>query len=162
MRVTQMATREMIESASRSARRAGIILGIGAMGAIDEIIFHQLLQWHHFYSDTTEFRQIVSDGLLHLFTLTMLVLGALLLWRERHHLTSVVTDRPFWAGILLGLGGFQLFDGIVNHKLLRLHQIREDTGNLLSYDLAWNAGAVLLLVAGWILWRRHVAGARLP
>jgi hypothetical protein len=28
------------------------------------------------------------------------------------------------AGLFLGLGGFQLFDGTVGHKLLRLHQIR--------------------------------------
>ena len=151
MVTTQTAT----DRAGRSALRAGVILGIGAMGAIDEIVFHQLLQWHHFYYDTTEFRQIVSDGLLHLFTLAMLALGALLLWRQRHQLTTVVTDSPFWAGILLGLGGFQLFDGIVDHKILRLHQIREDTDNLLPYDLAWNAGALLLLVVGWLVWRRH-------
>lgn len=128
------------------------------MGAIDEIVFHQLLQWHHFYHDTTDSRRIVSDGLLHLFTLAMLVLGAFRLWQERHDLTSVVTDRPFWAGILLGLGSFQLFDGIVDHKILRLHQIREDTDNLLPYDLAWNAGAILLLLAGGITWRRHRLG----
>ena len=146
------------DQASRSALRTGVILGVGAMGAIDEIVFHQLLQWHHFYFDTTEFRQIVSDGLLHIFTLTMLALGALLLWRGRHALTGVVTDRPFRAGILLGLGGFQLFDGIVTHKVLRFHQIRKDTDNLLPYDLAWKAGAVLLLAAGWIVWRRHQAG----
>ena len=155
MTTTGPVTREAADRASRSALRTGVILGIGAMGAIDEIVFHQLLQWHHFYHDTTETRQIVSDGLLHLFTLAMLVLGALRLWRERHRLTAVATDRPFWAGILLGLGGFQLFDGLVDHKVLRLHQIREDTDNLLPYDLAWNAGALLLLVAGWTVWRRH-------
>lgn len=158
MAQTQTATRDAEDQASRATLRTGVILGVGAMGAIDEIVFHQLLQWHHFYSDTTAFRQIVSDGLLHLFTLTMLVLGALLLWRERHQLTAVVSDRPFWAGVLLGLGGFQLFDGIVDHKIFRVHQVREDTANLLPYDLAWNAGAVLLLVAGGIIWRRHRAG----
>lgn len=158
MPTTQTATAEAIERADRSALRTGIILGIGAMGGIDEIVFHQLLQWHHFYYDTTEFRQIVSDGLLHLFTLAMLALGAILLWRERHQLSAVVTDRPFWAGVLLGLGGFQLFDGTVNHKILRLHQIHEETDNLLPYDLTWNAGAVLLLVAGGIMWQRHRSG----
>lgn len=149
------ATVNSTDRADRWALRTGVILGIGAVGAIDEIVFHQLLQWHHFYSDTTTSRQIFSDGLLHLFTLTMLLLGALLLWGARGHLATLGPDRPFWAGVLLGLGGFQLFDGVVDHKILRLHQIREDTDNLLPYDLTWNAGAALLLVAGWIVWRRH-------
>jgi uncharacterized membrane protein len=29
-----------------------------------------------------------------------------------------------WGGILAGFGGFNLFDGVVDHKLLRQHQIR--------------------------------------
>jgi uncharacterized membrane protein len=139
----------------RSALATGAILGIGAMGAIDEIVFHQLLRWHHFYVHTSESRQVVSDGLLHLFTLAMLLLGAFRLWRDRRTLAEILTARPLRAGVLLGLGGFQLFDGVVNHKLFRLHQIREDTDNLLPYDLVWNAAAVLVLLAGWGLWRRE-------
>ncbi len=137
------------------ALRPGLYLGIGAMGALDEIVFHQLLQWHHFYVHTHPQGQIVSDGLLHVFTLAMLLLGACLLWERRQRIASVPGRAPFLAGFLLGLGGFQLFDGIVDHKILRLHQIREDTDNLLPYDLAWNAGAVLLLIGGWAVWRRH-------
>ena len=152
---TLMATRGVRDGADGMALRTGIYLGIGAMGALDEIAFHQLLQWHHFYVHTDLEGQIVSDGLLHLFTLAMLLLGASLLWERRRLIASVPGRRPFLAGFLLGLGGFQLFDGIVDHKILRLHQIREDTGNLLPYDLAWNAAAVLLLVAGWVVWRRH-------
>ncbi|WP_279401557.1 DUF2243 domain-containing protein [Piscibacillus salipiscarius] len=26
---------------------AGFILGLGILGAIDGVVFHQLLQWHH-------------------------------------------------------------------------------------------------------------------
>ena len=135
------------------ALRPGLYLGIGAMGAIDEIVFHQLAQWHHFYVHTDLHGQIVSDGLLHLFTLAMLVLGAFLLWDRRRLIAGVPGGRPFVAGILLGMGGFQLFDGTVNHKLLRLHQIREGVDNLLPYDLAWNAAALLGLLAGWLLLR---------
>ncbi|WJY91219.1 hypothetical protein CFAEC_01800 [Corynebacterium faecale] len=30
-----------------------------------------------------------------------------------------------WAtAVALGIGVFQLFDGVVNHKILRIHQIR--------------------------------------
>ena len=51
-----------------------------------------------------------------------------------------------WAGLFLGLGGFQLFDGIVDHKLLRVHQIRYGV-DVTGYDWAWNgAGAALFLL----------------
>ena len=32
----------------RSLLAAGMI-GLGVMAAVDEIVFHQLLDWHHFY-----------------------------------------------------------------------------------------------------------------
>ncbi|MEH0932197.1 DUF2243 domain-containing protein [Micromonospora sp. CPCC 205558] len=64
----------------------------------------------------------------------------------------------------LGAGGFQLFDGLVDHKVLRVHQIRYGV-HLVPYDVVWNvAGAVLLLAGVAVLWwarsRRTDAGAR--
>ena len=141
------------QSAMRTAYWIGIILGIGIMGAGDEIIFHQLLQWHHFYVHSTAYWRIFSDGLFHIFTAALLFLGALRLWMERQRIAPLTTNRPFWAGILLGAGGFHLFDGTVNHKLLQLHPVREGTQNLLPYDIGWIASALLLLVFGWFLGR---------
>jgi hypothetical protein len=40
-------------------------------------------------------------------------------------------------GCCLGAGSFQLYDGTVQHKLLRLHQIRYDV-DLAPYDWTWN------------------------
>lgn len=136
--------------AGGSVLRTGVLLGVGTIGALDEIVLHQLVQWHHFYDHGDEFGRIVSDGLLHLFTLTMLLLGASRLWSTRRAIGAVLSARPLRAGLLLGMGGFQLFDGVVNHKVLRLHQIRADVDNVLPYDIAWNAIALLLLAAGWI------------
>lgn len=131
-----------------------MILGIGLMGAADTILFHQLLQWHNFYTDTTEYWRIFSDGLFHAFTATMLFLGALRLWEQRVEASRILSSLPLWSGILMGMGGFQLFDGIVNHKILRLHQIREDAENMLPYDVAWNLFALFVLLTGWYVWRR--------
>jgi len=131
----------------------GIILGIGLMGAVDTIVFHQLLQWHNFYYDTTDYWRVFSDGLLHAFTAGMLFLGAMRLWTIRDRAARVLGSVPIWAGILIGAGGFQLFDGIVNHKILRLHQIREGADNHLPYDIAWNAFALVVLLAGLYFWR---------
>lgn len=58
-----------------------------------------------------------------------------------------------WAGFFFGMGVFQLFDGIVDHKLLRIHQIRY-VDNVVLYDLIWNAAGLLLLLAGFIIYLR--------
>jgi uncharacterized membrane protein len=130
-----------------------IFLGIGLMGAVDEIIFHQLLQWHNFYVHTTDYWRVFSDGLFHIATATLLFVGAWRLWQHRQPISRLVQDRLFWGGVFLGAGGFQLFDGTVNHKLLMLHPVREGVENLLPYDLAWNGAAIVLLALGWLLLR---------
>lgn len=74
----------------------------------------------------------------------MIIVGGFFLYadlRRRHALA------PRWAraGFFLGASAFQLLDGIVDHKLLRLHQVRHDV-DLLPYDLAWNAAGFALLI----------------
>ena len=127
------------------------LIGVGLMAAVDEIVFHQLLRWHHFYDQATPAVGIISDGLLHAGELLALVAGGFLFADLRRR--GVLVPERAWAGLLLGAGGFQVFDGLVHHKLLRLHQVRYGV-DLLPYDLAWNgAGLALLLVGVW-LWRR--------
>ena len=58
------------------------------------------------------------------------------------------------------MGGFQLFDGIVDHKILGLHQVRY-VDNLLMYDLGWNLAGLLLLAIGYWLLRRARRGEAL-
>lgn len=53
-------------------------------------------------------------------------------------------------GYFLGAGIFQLYDGIIQHKLMRLHQIRYNV-NILPYDVVWNVVAAILIVIGIIL-----------
>ncbi|WP_236567976.1 MULTISPECIES: DUF2243 domain-containing protein [unclassified Nocardiopsis] len=118
------------------------------MAAVDEIVFHQILGWHHFYDRSTPMVGLLSDGLLHAGELLALVAGFFLFADLRRH--QALHRGAAWAGLLLGLGGFQLFDGIVDHKLLRLHQIRYGV-DLLPYDLAWNGAALLLLAAGTVV-----------
>lgn len=141
-------------TASHEARHSlwfAAIAGAGAMAGIDEIVFHQLLQWHHFFDHATPAVGIVSDGLLHAAELLAIAIGTFLLLdlAQRKRLAA----RWAWAGLFLGMGGFQLFDGIVSHKILRIHQIRYDV-DLLVYDLAWNLTAAALLLVGVTLYRR--------
>ncbi|MGQ4878936.1 DUF2243 domain-containing protein [Billgrantia sp. LNSP4103-1] len=139
---------------ARDARRSlgfAAIAGAGIMAALDEIVFHQLLQWHHFFDHATPAIGIVSDGLLHAAELLAIVIGAALLIDLGHRRRLAVPWA--WAGVFLGMGGFQLFDGIVSHKILRIHQIRYGV-DLLAYDLTWNLSALALLLVGIGLYRR--------
>ncbi len=139
-----------LADAKHSAMAAALI-GVGLMAAIDEIVFHQLLAWHHFYDGSTPLVGLISDGFLHAAELVALVSGAT--WLGSLLRRGVCTTNWAWAGLFLGLGGFQLFDGIVNHKLIRLHQIRYGVP-LLPYDIAWNMAGASLLLVGAILAHR--------
>lgn len=134
----------------RSMLAAGLI-GVGVTAAVDEIVFHQLLAWHHFFDRSTSAVALFSDGLLHSAELIILVLGFFMLADVRARRALASTSA--WAGFFIGAGGFQLFDGIVDHKVLRLHQVRY-VDNLLPYDLAWNGAGLLLLAVGLMLLRR--------
>ncbi|MFW3170898.1 DUF2243 domain-containing protein [Geodermatophilus sp. CPCC 206100] len=127
---------------------SGLLVGAGLMGAVDEIVFHQLLHWHHFYDRASGAAGLVSDGVLHAATLSAVVAGLALLADLRRR---GALDRPrWWAAVLLGAGGFQLWDGVVDHKVLRVHQVRYGV-DVTGYDLAWVGAAVVLLAAGALL-----------
>ncbi|WP_051231636.1 DUF2243 domain-containing protein [Stutzerimonas azotifigens] len=141
---------------TRRSLLATALIGVGLMAAIDEIVFHQLLAWHHFFDRATPAIGLLSDGLLHAAELILLVAGFFLFAELRQRRTLAVGHA--WAGLFLGAGGFQLFDGIVDHKVLRVHQVRY-VEDLWLYDLGWNAAALLLLLIGALLWRRARRGA---
>ncbi|MFI1953610.1 DUF2243 domain-containing protein [Streptomyces xinghaiensis] len=124
------------------------LIGAALMAAADEIVFHQLLAWHHFYDRSTPAVGLLADGLLHTAEVLGLVAGFVLFSDLRRR--GALSPGHARAGLLLGLGGFQLFDGVVDHKVLRTHQVRYGV-ELLPYDLAWNGSAVVLLAAGAVL-----------
>ena len=137
----------------------GALIGAGVTAAIDEIVFHQILAWHHFYDRATPTVALLSDGLLHAAEVVILVAGIFLVADLRRR--DALVPRAVWGGFFLGAGAFQLFDGVVDHKLLRVHQIRYGV-QLLPYDLAWNAcAAVLIAIGALVIWSagRAPAGA---
>ncbi|CAN5810249.1 DUF2243 domain-containing protein [soil metagenome] len=139
---------------SRAALWTGFVLGVGLIGTLDGTVVHELLQWHRFYVDTTEFWRVFIDGLFHLGSALLLFVGAITLWRQRRTLADLKDGgAALGAGVLLGMGAFNLYDGVVQHKILKFHPVRLGIENQLPYDLAWNAVAVLLLLLGWGLWR---------
>ena len=127
---------------------SGILFGLGIVAFFDEVVFHQLLHWHHFYDKSTTSVGLISDGIFHAFSWFATVVGLFMLADIRKRR---VWDKRRWAGaVILGAGVFQLYDGIVQHKLMRLHQIRYDV-DVIYYDIVWNVIAGCMIIIGLIL-----------
>nr|WP_195891649.1 DUF2243 domain-containing protein [Bacillus ndiopicus] len=126
----------------------GLMFGLGVVAFIDEVVFHQLLQWHHFYDKSTAKIGLISDGLFHAFSF-FATIGSAFLLADLHR------KHGFWlkrwlGGVFLGAGAFQLYDGIIQHKFMKLHQIRYNV-DIIPYDIAWNVIASLLIIIGIVL-----------
>ncbi|WP_087974613.1 DUF2243 domain-containing protein [Oceanobacillus rekensis] len=127
---------------------SGVLFGIGFAAFIDETLFHQILHWHHFYDRSTTEIGLISDGLFHAFS-WFATIGGLFMFADLHR-RNALWPLIWWGSVLIGTGAFQLYDGIIQHKILRIHQIRY-VENLLVYDLIWNLLAVLIFTIGLIL-----------
>jgi len=144
----QSSTEEISSKLDKRNFWAGLLFGIGVMAFVDEVIFHQLLQWHHFYDLATPQVGIFADGLLNSFA-WFAAIGGLFMFADLRR--RQVLRMRYWIGsILIGAGAFQLFDGIIDHKVFRIHQVRYQV-ELWPYDLSWNLFGAALLIAGIIL-----------
>jgi uncharacterized membrane protein len=135
---------------SYSARNvwSGILFGMGLVAFFDETVFHQISHWHHFYDKSTLGIGLVSDGLFHAFS-WFATIGGLFLLADLRRRNSFLLKR--WiGGMMLGGGGFQLYDGTIQHKLMRIHQIRY-VENVIFYDFIWNIIAMIMVLIGIIL-----------
>jgi uncharacterized membrane protein len=142
----------------RPYRLPAIMLGIGLGGFFDGIVFHQLLQWHHLVSTpvpptSLENIQVNArlDGAFHALAWLVTVMAAALFWRAAR-----TARLPSWryivGGALVGWGGFNLVEGVVDHHLLNLHHVRPGADQLF-WDLAFLGWGAVMAVTGWWLMR---------
>lgn len=124
---------------------SGILFGLGFVAFLDETLFHQLLHWHKFYDKSTVAVGLISDGLFHAFSWFATVGGLFLVGDLRRR--NALWHKMWWGGKLLGGGSFQLYDGIIQHKIMRIHQIRYNV-DILPYDLVWNISAAIMILVG--------------
>jgi uncharacterized membrane protein len=127
-------------------------VGIGLIGTLDEVVFHQLLHWHHFYDVTSNTRDprtsrigLLTDGIFHVVSTFLLVWGVLTVRRVS------LSRMQIAAGVLIGAGGFNLYDGVVQHKLLGFHQVREGAHPQTPYDVVFIGLALATLALGVLL-----------
>jgi uncharacterized membrane protein len=142
---------------------AALLLGIGLGGFFDGIVFHQILQWHHMVSTpipptTLEDLEAntLGDGLFHAATWVVTVAGVFVLMASNGARHAPGGTSTLLGGALIGWGGFNLVEGIVDHHLLGLHHVRPGPDALL-YDIAFLVWGALMVGVGVALARR---GAR--
>jgi uncharacterized membrane protein len=136
---------------------AGLVLGLGQAGFFDGIIFHQLLQWHHMFSnvetDTTlagmELNTL-GDGLFHLLDWLLTLTGIALLWRAGRKAKDAWISQVFVGSILVGAGLFNLVEGIIDHHLLGIHHLKPGIHQGL-WDAAFLASGALLMTIGLMM-----------
>ena len=153
-------THRMNAQAGPSVPRAAFVLGVGLGGFLDGIVLHQLLQWHHLVSsreptDTVSGLELNTlwDGVFHAAMWLLVAVGVWLVWRAARAAGDSDSRRLVgWA--LVGWGGFNVFDSVVNHWVLQLHHIRQGVDNELAYDVAFFALGLVLSAGGWLLQRR--------
>jgi uncharacterized membrane protein len=137
---------------------ASMVLGIGIGGFADGIIFHQILQWHEMLSNKFPPNTLVQksmnmfwDGIFHLFTLLTAIVGIYLLWRLFKKNNINTSGYLLTGGMLAGWGVFNLIEGIINHHILKIHNVRE----LIPNKDLWNYGflffGIFLLIMGWFI-----------
>lgn len=141
---------------------ASLIIGMGVGGFIDGIVFHQILQWHEMLSNQippdTLLRKSVNmfwDGIFHAFCLLVVLTGIVLLWKAGRTKNADLSSNVLLGGLLGGWAAFNVVEGVIDHHILELHNVRE----VADEHWVWNYGLLLFSgVTGAIAWRslRHV------
>jgi uncharacterized membrane protein len=136
---------------------AGVLLGLGLGGFFDGIIFHQLLQWHHMLSGWYPLNSIDNirlnttwDGLFHSATYVAVLAALYLLWRRARRSELQWSRWQCLGVILVGWGIFNLIEGVVDHQILRLHQVNETVpeGQRIFWDLGFLLWGAAMIVMG--------------
>jgi uncharacterized membrane protein len=145
---------------SRRATIAGILIGIGMGGFVDGIVLHQIAQWHNMLSNlvpphTMDAMRVnmTWDGLFHALTWVITLVGILQLRSAAYARDPIPSAQAFMGQLLLGWGIFNLVEGVIDHQILGIHNVRE-VSNYTVYNLTFLAvGGVLFILIGWLLMR---------
>ena len=129
-----------------------ILLGIGLGGFVDGIVLHQILQWHSMLSNVVQPSTVEAihlnmfwDGAFHAATWIVTFLGVMLLWRSGKQGNNPPLSI-FLGAMLMGWGAFNLVEGLINHQLLELHNVRE-----VAQPMVWNVGFLAFSAALFLL-----------
>ncbi|MDQ2049150.1 DUF2243 domain-containing protein [Natronolimnohabitans sp. A-GB9] len=137
---------------------SGGTIGFGFGAVIDVVLFHQIFQTHHLlsgfydpYSLDGLRTNVMFDGLFTLGMLSIMAVGLGLLWRLANGTDRRFSTTYLVGAIVVGMGTFNVIDGVVSHYVLDLHNVVHGTE---AWNPHWLAVSVLMLAVGLWLLRR--------
>ena len=129
-----------------------ILLGVGLGGFIDGIVLHQMLQWHSMLSNIVRPSTMEAlhlnmfwDGVFHAATWLVTFVAVMLLWRSGKRGTNPSLGT-FLGAMVMGWGAFNLVEGLINHHVLELHNVRE-----VAEPTVWNVAFLALSAAIFLI-----------
>ncbi len=139
---------------------AGILLGLGQAGFFDGIVFHQLLQWHHMFSNVETTNTVLGlelntlgDGLFHLVDWLLTLSGLIVLWLTIKRNDVNLSTAVFIGAFCIGAGMFNITEGILSHHILQIHHVKPGEHQL-AWDLSFIGGGILSAIIGGIILNR--------
>ncbi len=139
---------------------AGVLLGVAFAAFFDGIVLHQILQWHHMICDerTCAPQSITdlqhkdrADGFFHLAAYGVLLSGVFQLFRAGKTPGVAWSTTAFAGALLVGFGGFNVIEGVIDHHILQIHHVRFgpnrpiwDLGFLVLSTMIWSIGLWLI------------------
>jgi len=149
----------LVPARSRSLLVGAGVVGFGLGALVDVLLFHLVLQWHHLVSSlvTPETlaglrTNLVYDGLFSLAMVGVMGLGAALAWRSLNRSTEPYSPLRAVGALLVGAGAFNVFDGVVDHYVLGVHDVVHGTG---AFNPHWVSASLLLVGVGVLVLTRE-------
>lgn len=148
---------------------AAMVLGIGLGGFLDGIILHQILQLHEMLSNkipsTTYVGKSINmfwDGIFHFFCLLVVITGVILLWKLTSRKDADRSGRLLAGGLLTGWALFNIVEGIIDHQLLKLHNVIELSPNHAVGNYGFLIASVIMLLVGILITKKKQALSQRP
>ena len=150
----------------RRVVRGTMLLGLGLGGFFDGIVLHHILQWQYMVTSVNYRANTVGnlegntllDGLFHTSTYILTDVGLGLLWSATRLLRVRWSTLLLIGGLLIGCGAFNLVEGTLDHHILGLHHVKEDSANRLAWELGFLAWGAVMLAGGTYSWGRGIGG----
>jgi uncharacterized membrane protein len=137
---------------------ASMVVGIGMGGFVDGIVLHQILQVHEMLSNKISATEYIGksinmfwDGIFHFFCMAVVLIGIILMWKLLSRKDVDRSGNLFGGGLLLGWGLFNIVEGVIDHQILKLHNVIELAANHNIANFTFLGVSVVMIIIGFLL-----------